>query len=114
MPRQMKNSRSRLEVSAQTTPSLSRHREVATSPIRMAENKEFHENVNGDDDSVNGGDANNVNEDAAAHVLQLPELVIPDGVDAATANLLKMQMNMMQTLMNNQMAQVAKRFDYET
>jgi hypothetical protein len=44
----------------------------------------------------------------------LPELIIPDGVDAATANLLKMQMNIMQTLMNNQMAQLEKRLDYET
>ncbi len=41
MPRQTKNSRSRLEASSQTTPSLLRHREVATSPIRMAENNEF-------------------------------------------------------------------------
>ena len=80
----------------------------------MAENEEFDGNVNGGEDNVNGDDADNVNENAAAHVQQLPELVIPDGVDAATANLLKMQMNMMQTLMNNQMAQVAKRFDYET
>jgi hypothetical protein len=75
----------------------------------MAENKEFHENVNGGNDNVNGGDANNVNEDAAVHNQQLPELVIPDGVDAATANLLKMQMTMMQTLMNNQMAQNEKK-----
>jgi hypothetical protein len=114
MPRQTKNSRSRLEVSTQTTPSLLRHREVATSPIRMAENEEFHENLNGGEDNVNSDDANNVNEDAAVHVQQLPELVIPDGVDAATANLLKMQMNMIQTLMNNQMAQMEKRLDYKT
>ena len=91
-----------------------RHREVATSPIRMAENEEFDENVNGGEENVNGDDADNVNEDAAAHVPQLPELVIPDGVDAATANLLKMQMTMMQTLMNNRMAQMEKRLDYET
>jgi len=80
----------------------------------MAENEEFHENVNGGNDNVNGGDADNVNKDAAAHVPQLPELVILDGVDTATANLLKMQMNMIQTLMNNQMAQMEKRLDYET
>ena len=80
----------------------------------MAENEEFHENVNGGDDNVNGNDADNVNEDAAAHVPQLPELVILDRVDAATANLLKMQMTMMQTLMAKQMAQMEKRLDYET
>jgi len=114
MPRQTRNSRKRLEVSTQTTPSLLRHREVATSPIRMAENEEFDENINGGEQNVNGDDADNVNEDAAAHVPQLPELVIPDGVDAATANLLKMQMTMMQTLMANQMAQMEKRLDYET
>jgi hypothetical protein len=65
----------------------------------MVENEEFHENVN-------GGEVDNINEDAAVHVPQLPELVIPDGVDAATANLLKMQMTMMQTLMANQMIQM--------
>ncbi len=80
----------------------------------MAENKEFDGNVNGGKDNVNGNDADNINEDAAAHVPQLPEPVIPDGNDTATANLLKMQMNMMQTLMNNQMAQMEKRLDYET
>ena len=80
----------------------------------MAENEEFDGNVNGGEDNVNGNNADNVNEDAAAHVPHLPELVIPDGVDAATANLLKMQMTMMQTLMANQMAQMEKRLDYET
>ncbi len=80
----------------------------------MAENEEFDENINGGEHNVHGENADNVNEDAAAHVPQLPELVIPDGVDAATANLLKMQMTMMQTLMNNQMAQMEKRLDYET
>ena len=80
----------------------------------MAENEEFDENINGGEHNVNGENADNVNEDAAAHVPQLPELVIPDGVDAATANLLKMQMTMMQTLMNNQMAQMEKRLDYKT
>jgi hypothetical protein len=40
MPRQTRNSRARLEVSTQTTPSLSRlaTRERATSPIEMAAN----------------------------------------------------------------------------
>jgi hypothetical protein len=115
MPRQTKNSRSRLEVSSQTTPSLLRHqrRVVATSPIRMAENEKFDENVSGGEDNVNGNDADNVNEDIVVHAPQMPELVIPDGVDAATANLLKMQMTMMQTL-TNQMAQMEKRFDYKT
>jgi hypothetical protein len=53
MHRQTKNSRSRLEVLSQTTPSLLRHqrREVATSPIRMAENQEFNENINGGKDN---------------------------------------------------------------
>ncbi len=47
-------------------------------------------------DNVNGKDPNIINENPAAHVPQMPELIIPDGVDATTANLLKMQMTMMQ------------------
>jgi hypothetical protein len=114
MPRQTKNSRSRLEELSQTTPSLLGHqrREVATSPIRMAENKEFNKNDNGGEDNVNGNKADN--KDATVHVPKLPELIIPDGVDAATAYLLKMQMTMMQILMTNQRAQMERRLDYET
>ncbi len=115
MPRQMKNSRSRLEVSSQTTPSLLRHQEVATSPIRMAENNEFEDDINGGKDNVNGEDAENA---AAADVQQIPPLMIPEGIDPAVAELLKMQHQnqwmMMQAIMNNRMAQMEKRLDYET
>jgi hypothetical protein len=121
MPRPKKNLRSRLEVSSQTTPSLLGHqrREVATSPIRMAANRNnvrfnLDDEDNVEDIIVNSENADNDNKDAAVHVQQLPELVIPDGVDAATANLLKMQMTMMQTLMAYQMIQMERRLDYET
>jgi hypothetical protein len=104
MPRQTKNSRSRLEVSSQTTPLLLRHQEVATLPIRMAEHNKFNNDINGGKDNVNGKDADNV---AAADVQQIPPLMIPEGIDPAVAKLLKMQHQnqwmMMQAIINNQM-----------
>jgi hypothetical protein len=60
------------------------------------------------------GDAEGGEEHAAADLLHIPEIAIPDGIDPATANLLKMQMTMMQTLMATQLAQMEKRLDYET
>ena len=60
------------------------------------------------------GDAEGGEEHAAADLLHIPEIAIPDGIDPATANLLKMQMTMMQTLMATQMAQMEKRLDYKT
>ena len=87
----------------------------------MAENQEFDNNVNGggdDDVNANGDDANNANEHAAADVQHIPPLMIPEGIDPAVAELLKMQHQnqwmMMQAIMNNQMAQMKKRLDYET
>jgi hypothetical protein len=69
-------------------------------------------NVSGSNDKVNGEDANNVNEHAAADVQQIPPLMIPEGIDPAFAELLKMQHQnqwmMMQAIMNNQMAQMEK------
>jgi hypothetical protein len=44
----------------------------------------------------------------------LPELVIPDGIDAATAYMLKMQITMMQTLMATQMAAMERKLNYKT
>jgi hypothetical protein len=115
MPKQMKNSRSRFKVLSQTTPSLLSHREVATSPFRMAENNEFDDDIHGGEDNVNGKDADNP---AAADVQQIPPLMIPEGINLAVAKLLKMQHQnqwmMMQAIMNNQMAQMDKRLDYET
>jgi hypothetical protein len=65
MPRQTRNSRKRLEVSTQTNPSLLRHREVATSPIRMAANENnvrFNlDDENNIEDIVNNGGEHNVN-----------------------------------------------------
>jgi hypothetical protein len=92
-------------------------REVATLPIRMVENQEFDNNINGGEDNINNkinSNNNNVNKNAAALVPHMPELVIPDGVVPATANFLKMQMTMMQTLMATQMAQMERRLNYET
>ena len=87
----------------------------------MAENQEFDNNVNGggdDDVNANGDDANNANEHAAADVQQIPPLMIPENIDPAVAELLRMQHQnqwmMMQAIMNNQMAQMEKRLDYET
>ena len=86
----------------------------------MAENNEFDENINGGDDDVNanGDDAHNANEHAAADVQQIPPLMIPENIDPAVAELLKMQHQnqwmMMQAIMNNQMAQMEKRLHYET
>jgi hypothetical protein len=115
MPRQTKNSRSRLEVSSQTTPSLLRHREVANLPIRMAANNKLDDDINGGEDNLNGKDADNA---AAADVQQILPLMIPEGIDPAVAELLKMQHQnqwmKMQAIMNNQMAQMEKRLDYET
>ncbi len=85
MPRQTKNSRSRLEDSLQTTPSLLRHREVATSPIRMAEHNKFDDDMNGGEDNVNGKDTDNA---AAADVQQIPPLMVPEGINPAVAELL--------------------------
>jgi hypothetical protein len=118
MPRQTKNSRSRLEVSSQATPSLLRHREVAISPIRMAENNEFDDDINGGEDNVNGEDGEDAENAAAADVQQFPPMMIPEGIDPAVAELLKMQHQnqsmMMQAIMNNQMAQMEKQLDCET
>ncbi len=47
-------------------------------------------------------------------MLHMPEIIIPDGIDPATANLLKMQMTMMQILMATQLSQMEKQLDYET
>jgi hypothetical protein len=81
-------------------------------------NNDGKHNVNGVNDVVNGEDANNVNEHAAADGQQIPPLMIPAGIDPAVAELLKMQHQnqwmMMQAIMNNQMAQMEKRLDYET
>jgi hypothetical protein len=81
-------------------------------------NNDGKHNVNGGNDVVNGEDANNVNEHAAADGQQIPPLMIPAGIDPAVAELLKMQHQnqwmMMQAIMNNQMAQMEKRLDYET
>jgi hypothetical protein len=65
-----------------------------------------------DVDDIDGAEGSD--EHAAADILHIPEIAIPDGIDPATANLLKMQMTTMQTLMATQMAQMEKRLDYET
>jgi hypothetical protein len=107
MSRQTRNSKVRLEESTQTTPSLSRYakREAATSPIKMSNNENNVDDIGG----AAGGE-----EHAAADLLHIPDIAIPDGIDPATANLLKMQMTMMQTLMATQLAQMEKRLDYKT
>ena len=65
----------------------------------MAAN-ENHVRFNLDDvNNVENNDGLQNGENAAAHVQQMPQIVIPEGVDQATANLLNMQMTMMQTLM---------------
>ena len=105
MPRQTRNSRARLEVSTQTSPSLSRRatRERATSPIEIAangNNVRFNlDDVDNAEDNVGNNDDLQNGENAAAHVQQVPQFPIAEGVDPATANLLNMQMTMMQTLM---------------
>jgi hypothetical protein len=105
MPRQTRNSRARLEVSTQTTPLLSRRatRERATSLIEMAANENnvrFNlNNVDNTEDNVVNNDGLQNGKNAAAHVQHVPQFHILEGVDQATANLLNMQMNMMQTLM---------------
>jgi hypothetical protein len=100
MSRQTRNSKARLEESTQTTPSLSRYakREAATSPIKMFDNENDVDDFGG----AEGGDKH------AAADLHSPKIAIPDGIDPATANLLKMQMTMMQTLMATQLAQMEK------
>jgi hypothetical protein len=50
-----------------------------------------------DNDKNNAGLQNGGN--GAAHVQQVPQFPIPEGVDPATANLLNMQMTKMQTIM---------------
>jgi hypothetical protein len=107
MSRQTRNSKARLDKSTQTTPSLSRYAkpEAATSPIKMSDCKDSVDDIGG----AEGG-----NENVTADVLHIPEIAIPDGIDPAKANLLKMQMTMMQTLMATQLAQMEKRLDYET
>jgi hypothetical protein len=81
----------------------------------MAENNKFNDDINGGKDNINGKDAENA---AAADVQQIPPLMIPEGIDPAVAKLLKMQHQnqwmMMQAIMNNQMAQMEKRLNYET
>ncbi len=81
----------------------------------MAEHNKFDDDINGGEDNVNGKDANNA---AAADVQQIPPLMIPEGIDPAVAELLKMQHQnqwmMMQAIMNNQMTQMEKRLDYKT
>jgi hypothetical protein len=73
----------------------------------MAENNKFKDDINGGEDNVNGKDADNA---AAADVQQIPPLMIPEGIDPAVAELLKMQHQnqwmMIQAIMNNQMAQM--------
>jgi hypothetical protein len=43
----------------------------------------------------------------------MPQFVIPVGINQTTANLLQMQINIMQTLIANQMVQMEKRLDYK-
>jgi hypothetical protein len=50
-------------------------------------------------DNVKNNDGLQNSGNAAAHVQQMPQIAILEGVDPATANLLNMQMTMMQTLM---------------
>ncbi len=102
MPRQTRNSRLKLEEATQTTPSLLRRatRERATSPIKMAANEHnvrfnldnadsVKDNVRHDDGLQDGGNGQQ----------QMLQFAIPEGVDQATANLLTMQMTMMQNMM---------------
>jgi hypothetical protein len=103
MPRQTRNSRSKLEEATQRTPSLLRRatRERATSPIKMAaanqnnvrfnlaDDDNVEDNIRHDDGLQNGGNGQQ----------QMSQFAIPEGVDQATANLLTMQMTMMQNMM---------------
>jgi hypothetical protein len=46
--------------------------------------------------------------------MHIPKIAIPKGMDPATANLLKIQMTMMQTPMATQLAQMEKQLVYKT
>ncbi len=74
-----------------------------------AANENVRFNIN-DDDNIEDNDEL---QDCGDGQQEVPPFVIPEGVDQATANLLHMQMNMMQTLMANQMAQMEKWLEYE-
>jgi hypothetical protein len=57
------------------------------------------DDFNNAEDNVGNNDGLQNGENAATPVQQAPQFPIPEGVNQATANLLNMQMNMMQTLM---------------
>jgi hypothetical protein len=64
-------------------------------------------NIDDDDNIVDNDEL----QDGGDGQQEVPPFVIPEEVDQATANLLHMQMNMMQTLIANQMAQMEKRLE---